>query len=161
MESLEQLSFIVWVRESGSLWGFATFLFMHTVGLSTLAGVNASLDLRILGVAPRLPLAPLRKLFPLMWVALALTVFSGVVLLLTDLTAKLRTPVFSVKLILIALAVVNLSLLYKRVFSDPKVDSKPLPANARFLAFTSLLLWVGATTAGRLMAYLTPAGGGF
>jgi hypothetical protein len=57
--------------------------------------------------------------------------------------------------------VVNLTLLYKRVFSDPQIDAKPLPANARFLAFTSLLLWVGATTAGRLMAYLTPAGGGF
>jgi hypothetical protein len=148
------------VRESGSLWGFATFLFMHTVGLATLAGVNTSIDLRLLGFAPRIPLSPLRKLFPLLWAALALTVFSGVVLLLTD-TAKLRTPVFSIKLILIALAVVNLTLLYKRVFSDPQIDAKPLPANARFLAFTSLLLWVGATTAGRLMAYLTPAGGGF
>ena len=85
MESLEQLSFIVWVRESGSLWGFATFLFMHTIGLATLAGVNASIDLRLLGFAPKLPLAPLRKLFPLMWTALALTASSGVVLLLTDL----------------------------------------------------------------------------
>ena len=160
MESLEQLSFIVWVRESGSLWGFATFLFMHTIGLATLAGVNASIDLRLLGFAPKLPLAPLRKLFPLMWTALALTASSGVVLLLTDL-AKLRTPVFSIKLFLIALAVINLTLLYKRVFSDPQIDSKPLPANVRFLAITSLLLWVGATTAGRLMAYLTPAGGGF
>ena len=110
--------------------------------------------------APKLPLAPLRKLFPLMWTALALTASSGVVLLLTDL-AKLRTPVFSIKLFLIALAVINLTLLYKRVFSDPQIDSKPLPANVRFLAITSLLLWVGATTAGRLMAYLTPAGGGF
>jgi hypothetical protein len=159
MESLEQLSFIVWVRESGSLWGFATFLFMHTVGLATLAGVNASIDLRLLGFAPKLPLAPLKRLFPLMWAALALTAFSGVVLLLTDLTAKLRTPVFSIKLIFIALAVINLRLLYKRVFSDPQVDTKPLPPNVRFLALTSLMLWVGATTAGRLMAYLTPAGG--
>jgi hypothetical protein len=161
MESLEQLSFIVWVRESGSLWGFATFLFMHTIGLATLAGVSASIDLRVLGFAPTLPLAPLRRLFPLMWAALALTVFSGVVLLLTDLSNKLRTPVFAIKLALIALAVINLRILYTRVFRDPHIDTKPLPANARVLAFTSILLWVGATTAGRLMAYLTPAGGGF
>lgn len=160
MESLEQLRFIVWVRESGSLWGYATFLFMHTVGLSLLAGVNASVDLRVLGFAPRLPLVPMKTLFPLMWAAFGLTAFSGVVLLMTDMS-KLTLPVFAVKLTFIALAVINLQLLYKRVFNDPQADTKPIPANARFLALTSLLLWVGATTAGRLMAYLTPTGGGF
>jgi hypothetical protein len=160
MESLEQLGFIVWVRESGSLWGYATFLFMHTIGLTLLAGVSASIDLRVLGFAPKLPLAPLKGLFPLMWAALALTVFSGVVLLMTE-TSKLTMPVFAIKLIFIGLAVVTLRLLYTRVFTDPNVDTKPLDGSARMLAITSLGLWVGATTAGRLMAYLTPAGGGF
>ena len=70
-------------------------------------------------------------------------------------------PVFAIKLTFIALAMVNLQLLYRRVFNDPQADTRPIPANARFLALTSLLLWVGATTAGRLMAYLTPTGGGF
>jgi hypothetical protein len=159
MDSLEQLSFIVWVRESGSLWGFAAFLVMHTVGLTTLAGVSASLDLRLLGFAPRIPLKPLKALFPVMWAALALTVFSGVVLLLTDMS-KLTLPVFIIKLILIALGVATLSALYTGIFKDPDVDAKPLPPRARLMAIASLLLWVGATLAGRLMAYLTPAGGG-
>ena len=153
MESLEQLSFIVWVRESGSLFGYAAFLFMHTLGLATLAGVNAGVDLRVLGFAPRLPLLPMRRFFLLMWAALGLTAFSGIVLLMTDMS-KLTMPVFGVKLVLIVLAVVNLSVLYKQVFSDPAADSKALPGSARFLALTSLLLWAGATTAGRLMAYL-------
>jgi hypothetical protein len=152
MESLEQLSFIVWVRESGSLWGYAAFLFMHTLGLATLAGVNAGLGLCVLG-ARKVPLFPLKRFFPLMWAAFALTAFSGVVLLMTE-TSKLTMPVFGVKLVLIALAVVNLVVLHKRLFSDPAVDSRPLPGSARTLALASLLLWAGATTAGRLMAYL-------
>ena len=160
MDSLEQLSFIVWVRESGSLWGYAAFLFMHTLGLATLAGVNAGVGLRLLGFAPRVPLASMKGLFPLMWIAFGLTAFSGIVLLMTE-TSKLTMPVFGVKLVFIALAVVNLSMLSKSVFSDPQVDAKPLPGNARTLALASIVLWAGATTAGRLMAYLQPSGGGF
>jgi hypothetical protein len=158
MESLEQLGFIVWVRESGSLWGYATFLFMHTLGLTLLAGVSASVDFRVLGFAPKLPLSSLKGLFPLMWAALGLTAFSGVVLLMTE-TSKLTQPVFGVKLAFVTLGVVMLRVLYTRVFADPQADARPVPANARFLALASLALWVGATTAGRLMAYLTPTGG--
>ena len=159
MDSVEQLSFIVWVRESGSLWGYAAFLFMHTLGLATLAGVNASVDLRVLGFARKVPLVSLKLFFPLMWGAFGLTAFSGIVLLMTE-TSKLTMPVFGVKLVFVALAVINLSLLYKQVFNDPQIDTKPLPGNARFLALASMFLWAGATTAGRLMAYLQPSGGG-
>jgi hypothetical protein len=158
MESLEQLGFIVWVRESGSLWGYATFLFMHTLGLTVLAGVSASVDFRVLGFAPKLPLSSLKGLFPLMWAALGLTAFSGVVLLMTE-TSKLTQPVFAIKLLFITSAVVTLRVLYTRVFADSQADARPLPANARLLALASLALWVGATIAGRLMAYLTPTGG--
>jgi hypothetical protein len=160
MESLEQLSFIVWVRESGSMWGYATFIFLHTLGLSTLAGVNAGVDLRVLGFAPALPLAPMRRLFPLMWAALGITAFSGIVLLMTD-TSKATMPVFLVKLLFITLAVINLRLLYVRVFNHPQADAGPIPPGGRMLAATSIVFWVGATIAGRLMAYLTPTGGGF
>jgi len=159
MESLEQLSFIVWVRESGSMWGYASFIFLHTLGLSTLAGVNAGVDLRVLGFAPALPLTPMRRLFPLMWAALGVTAFSGIVLLMTE-TSKATMPVFLVKLLFITLAVINLRLLYVRVFNHPQADSGPIPPGGRMLAATSLVFWVGATIAGRLMAYLTPAGGG-
>lgn len=160
MESLEQLSFIVWVRESGSMWGYATFIFLHTFGLSTLAGVNAGVDLRVLGFAPALPLVPMRRLFPLMWAALGVTAFSGIVLLMTD-TSKATMPVFLVKLAFITLAVINLRLLYVRVFNHPQADTGAIPPGGRLLAVTSIVFWVGATVAGRLMAYLTPAGGGF
>ena len=160
MESLEQLGFVVWVRESGSLWGFAAFLVMHTTGLTTLAGVSTAINLRLLGVASKVPLAPLGRLFPLMWAALALTAVSGIVLLLTDLSNKLATPVFAVKMLCVLVGVGVLRLLKTSVFNNPQVDAQPLPARARVLAAVSLLLWLGATTAGRLMAYLSPSSSG-
>ena len=156
---LEQSGFATWVREGGGLWSYPAILFLHTLGLATLAGVNAGVDLRILGFARQLPLAPMVRLFPVMWTALAVTAASGTALLVADATTKLASPVFYVKMVFVALAVVNLQLLKMNVFRGPLVDQQPLAASARLLAATSLLLWVGATTAGRLMAYLGPVSG--
>jgi hypothetical protein len=156
---LEQSGFSSWVREGGTLWSYPAILFAHTLGLATLAGVNAGIDLRIIGFARQLPLAPLVKLFPLLWIAFAVTALSGTALLVADATTRLTSPVFYVKIIFVALALVNLQLLKVYVFREPVTDDQHLSSTARLLAITSLLLWVGATTAGRLMAYLGPVGG--
>ena len=155
IKQLEQSGFVTWVREGGSLWGYPAVLFLHTIGLATVAGVNAGINLRILGFAPKVPLSPLRKLFPLIWTAFGATALSGTILLLTDATAKLSSPVFYIKMLFIAAALTNLHLLKKHVFLDPLVDTKPLSMKAKTLAVTSLVLWIGATTTGRLMAYLS------
>ena len=41
-----------------------------------------------------------------------------------------------------------------RVFSDPDVDTRPFSSNAKMLAVMSLVCWLGAITAGRLLAYV-------
>ena len=156
---LEQAGFFTWVRESSSLWAYPTILFLHTIGLATLVGVNAGIDLRILGFAPELPLAPMTRLFPIIWAAFGINAVSGTILLIADATTKVTNPVFFVKMVFIALALVNLRLLRTRVFGDPLVDKQPLSTSARILAITSLIFWVGATTAGRLMAYIGPVSG--
>jgi alkylation response protein AidB-like acyl-CoA dehydrogenase len=56
---LESTALSTWVRESGSLWAYPMVLTAHTVGMSLLVGANAVIDLRLLGVAPRVPLGPL------------------------------------------------------------------------------------------------------
>ena len=148
-----------WVRESGSLLGYPTILFLHTLGLATVAGLNGAIDLRLLGVGAKVPLSSLTRFFPFIWLAFGLTAVTGVILLIADAEAKLASPVFYVKLVFIVLALVNLNLLKRRVFADPNVDTHPLTSQARMLALSSLVFWVGATTAGRLMAYLGPVGG--
>ena len=156
---LEQSGFAAWVREGGTLWSYPAILFTHTIGLATLAGVNAGIDLRLLGFGRHIPLSPLRSLFPLMWIAFAFTAASGLALLVADATTRLSSPVFYVKMLLVLLAVVVLLAIRRLAFTGKSLDERPLTAATKGLALTSILLWIGATTAGRLMAYLGPVGG--
>ena len=156
---LQHSALMDWVRESGSLLGYPTILFLHTLGLATVAGLNGAIDLRLLGVASKVPLSSLTRFFPFIWMAFGLTALTGVILLIADAEAKLASPVFYVKMVFIVLALINLHLLKRRIFADPNVDTHPLHSQATLLASSSLLFWVGATTAGRLMAYLGPVGG--
>jgi hypothetical protein len=99
------------------------------------------------------------RLFPIIWAAFGINAVSGITLLIADATTKLANPVFYIKMIFIALALVNLRLLKTRVFGDPLIDQGPLSVNAKRLAATSLIFWLGATIAGRLMAYIGPTAG--
>ena len=155
---LEQTGFSIWVRESRSLLSYPGILLLHTYGMAIVVGVIAGIDLRILGFAPALPLAPLRKLLPMMWAAFWLNAATGTILMVVDATTKLRNPDFFVKMGFILAAVVVQRLIEKRVFRDPQADA-PLTANARMLAAASLVCWLGAITAGRLLAYVGPVSG--
>ena len=156
---LQHTAVMDWFRESGSLTGYPAVLFLHTIGLGTVAGMSAVINLRLLGVAPRIPLAPLSQFFGIIWAGFWVSAFSGTILLIADAEQKLRSPVFWVKMVFIALALINLRLLRKRVFADPQLDAQPLSSQAKVLAVTSLIFWVAATTAGRLMAYIGPVAG--
>jgi hypothetical protein len=157
--SLEQSAFFSWVRESSSLLAYPTVIFLHTFGLAFLVGINVAVALRILGVAPMIPLAPLRKFIPIMWAGFAVNALSGTVLLIQDATTKLANPVFYVKLVIIALAIVAVQFISRRVFRDPMMDKRPMGSTEKLLATASIVLWIGAITAGRLMAYLGPVSG--
>jgi hypothetical protein len=156
---LENLPFSVWVRESGSLWAYPSILFLHTIGLGILVGINAAIDLRLIGFAPRLPVKPMEKLFPWIWVGFWISGISGVVLLMADATTKMTNPVFYMKMASVALAVVVLVLLRRTVFEDPALDAKPVTPTGKFLGLFSLMLWTAAVTAGRLTAYVGPVSG--
>jgi hypothetical protein len=156
---LEQTSFCTWVRESTSLFAFPGILLLHTVGMALVVGINAGIDLRILGMAPAIPLAPLEKFFPIFWIGFWINAATGTILLVADATTKLANPVFYLKLVFIALALINLRMLRHRVFRDPMVDKRPMTMNDKVLALLSLFFWIGAITAGRLLAYVGPVSG--
>ena len=159
LQSLENSGFSTWVRESGSLYSFPGILLMHTYGMAVLVGIIGAIDLHILGFAPALPLAPLEKFMPLVWVAFWVNAITGTILLAADATTKMTNPDFGIKMGFIALALVNQKMLQNRVLRDPQVDRQPFSTNAKVLAVTSLIFWLGAITAGRLLAYVGPVSG--
>ena len=154
--SLENSAFASWVRESSSLWAYPMILFLHTVGLGFLVGLNAAIDLRILGFARKIPLAPMEKFYTVMWAAFWINALSGTALLIADATTKLTNPVFYIKMSFVTLAVINMAAIRRRVFRRPSLD---VAGFGRALAITSLIFWGGAITAGRLMAYFGPVSG--
>ena len=155
LQSLQQSAFSKWVAESGSLLGYPTILFLHTIGLGTVAGLNGAVNLRLLGFAPAVPVAPLARLFPAMWLGFAVTAVSGLALLVADPVTRLTQTIFYIKLLFVALAVVNMQMLWSRVFRDAAAHPDRLPPSARTLALTSLFFWLAATTSGRLIAYIS------
>jgi len=156
---LEQTALASWVRESSSLWAYPTILFMHTLGMSMVAGLSSAIDLRIVGVGREIPISPLEKLYPFMWAGFLINLFSGSLLLIADATTKFVNPVFYIKMIFVILAVLDLRVMRTTIFRDPLLDKRPVSSTGKFLAYASLVCWAGAVTAGRLMAYLGPVGG--
>jgi hypothetical protein len=62
-------------------------------------------------------------------------------------------------MVFIALAIISLQMTRSRVFRDPFLDKKPFSFNAKLLAITSMIFWLGAITSGRLLAYVGPVSG--
>jgi hypothetical protein len=143
---LEQTGLAVWIRESGTLYGYPLILFLHTMGLSTVVGISAAVDLRLLGVAPGIPLASLEKLFGLVWAGFALTAATGTLLFIADAAKHASNPAFFVKLAFVGGGVAALVLVRGRVFRGG--------ARGAGLAAASLACWLVALSAGRLMAYI-------
>jgi hypothetical protein len=158
-EWLETLPFSVWIRESGSLWAFPMFLFAHTLGMSVVAGGSTFISFALLGLWPKGPIKPLERLYPIMWWGFGINLFTGVGLFCADATTRAINLDFWVKLVFVAVGVYVMVRTRKRVFGNPALDTGPVPANARTLAYASLVCWFGAIVAGRLIAYVGPVAG--
>lgn len=156
---IEHTSFSQWVVGSSSVLAYPSILLLHTIGMGVVVGISAGIDLRVLGLAPAVPLAPLERFFPLLWIGFWVNAVTGVVLLAADATTKFTNPDFYVKMAFIALSIVFLQIQRKRLFRDPLVEKRPLPSDAKLLAVASIVCWLGAITAGRLLGYLGPVSG--
>jgi hypothetical protein len=155
LAQLEQSGFATWVRESNSLLAYPSVLFLHTVGMGFVAGISAMIDLRILGCASEVSLGDFRKVLPFMWAGFWVNLATGLVLFSLDATTKSISPVFWTKLVLIGLAL-SVCLSQRKIFNDPLVNKRPLDSNVKIFAAASIFCWIGAVTAGRLLAYVGP-----
>ena len=159
LDTLEQMPFSIWVRESSSIWAFPTFLVVHTIGMSVVAGLSAMISLAVLGFWPKIPLRPMERLYPLIWIGFWVNAATGTVLLIADASTKLTNWDFGVKMAFVFAGVWLITRTRKQIFGSPDIDRGLLPAGAKGLAWASLICWFGAITAGRLLAYLGPVSG--
>src|SRR5437660_11501834 len=94
---LEQMGFSKWVRESSSIFAFPTVLLLHTIGMGVAVGISAGIDLRILGIAPALPLPPMEQFIPILWIGPWVHLASAAVRVLADQTGTPSDPAVSAR----------------------------------------------------------------
>ena len=153
LEAIEQLGFSTWVRESPSVWAYPTVLWLHVMGMGVVAGTSALISLRLLGVSPKIPVGPLERLYPLIWFGFWVNAVTGTALVMAGATTKLVDPTFYIKMVFIFTGVALLRVTRNKVFRSLGPDGA-LPATAKPLAWGGLVCWLGAVTAGRLLAYI-------
>src|SRR3984957_9670129 len=119
---LEDLQFSHWVKEAQTVWAFPMILFVHTLGMSIVAGASAMLSLILLGFWPSLPIKPFARVFPVLWVAFGINAVSGTMMLVADATTKLTSLDFYIKMAFVFAGLYVLIRMRRQVFEDPKLD---------------------------------------
>jgi len=145
-EWLEQIPWIVTITNSAIL--ISLVWLVHYIGFFLLVGTTAVVDLRILGAAARnQKLAPLAgQLFPFAWTGLGMVIVSGFIMFAGQATTFYPTFVFRIKMGVVLLALIFGVIVQRK---SPVWGSAPsVPAVAKWLAFASLALWIGAILAG-------------
>jgi hypothetical protein len=153
LESLESTGISLFVRESDSLLSFPTILTTHAFGYCFILATNVIVSARLLGFAKSIPLKPLRKLFPVMWVGLILTTITGLLLVMAAAQKRVPNPILWFKMILLAVATPMMWKFQMKVFEDPSVDENNIPASARTIAVCQMALWLLIMISGRLIPY--------
>ena len=153
-EWLEQIPWIVTITNSAVL--ISLVWLVHYFGFFLLVGTTAVVDLRVLGASARnLKLAPLAgQLFPLAWIGLGLVIASGFIMFAGQATTFYPTAVFRIKMGMVFLALLFGMIVQRNL---PVWDRAPsVPAAAKWVAFASLTLWIGAILAGLEVAAFIP-----
>jgi hypothetical protein len=139
-----------------ALWAYPVAETVHIAGLALLFGSIVVVDLRLLGLGRRVPIAALTS-FAVPWSLAGFVVAATTGLLMFSAHASefLVQPVFMLKMALILAGGLNAAMLHMGPLRElaRHLDAVPTP-RVRFAAGASILLWLGVIACGRLLAYL-------
>jgi hypothetical protein len=134
---------------------------LHFFGMALLIGPVGMLDLRMLGVARGLPVAPIQRLIPWAVFGFFLNLATGL-LFVSAAPGNYNTSItFRLKILFILLAGLNVLVFYVSGLArgvDALGPGDDAPRSAKLIAGISLFLWVGVMFWGRMLPYLWLAG---
>jgi hypothetical protein len=139
-------------------WAWPTIESLHFLGLCLLIGCIGSFDLRLLGVAKRVPIAAMHRLIPFGILGFVINIATGSLFVMTDSDQYIYNPSFHLKLVFMTIAGVNAGLFYltswRQVFTS--AATLEAPRRAKIIAAISLTAWVGVIICGRLITFFRP-----
>ena len=146
-----------WAMSGGWPWLWPACETLHFMGLALLVGAVGILDLRMIGMAPGLPLASVQKLMPWAVLGFIVNLVTGALFFIGEPQQYVTNLAFLMKMLFIALAGVNVLLFYatglhRRVNQMGPGDDTPL--GARIVGLTSLILWIGVVYWGRMLPFI-------
>ena len=150
-EWLEYSDLAVYIRQSPLL--FPTIEIVHIIGFIFLAGSAFLFDLRLLGIAKKIPVKDVAD-YVLPWSrrSLILVVPSGFLLFISQAKALSTNGVFGLKLILILIAFSNAGIFHRFTFRSVSLwPASKTPAAAKAAALISLVTWMLVITCGRMI----------
>jgi hypothetical protein len=154
LETIENLSIGVWVRESPSIFAYTLVLSLHAIGLAIVLGLNWLIALRLLGVAKAIPLTALRSFYGTIWFGFFINAVSGLMLFIASATHMGVMHVFWIKMAAVATGmIVSLTLKARYLNDSAAMSSGVVPAGARRMAWWLLGVWFFALLVGRMTGY--------
>ena len=156
-------AWLVWLETSALAvamrqwqWLYPIVEILHILGFVLVVGGAFFFDLRLLGRGRSLPVSGLAAHL-LTWsrAGFALVAPTGFMMFTAHATEFAVNPAFRLKLILIALALLNAAAFHRWPFRSVIRWNVGLdtPTWARLTATVSLVCWIGAIACGRLLAY--------
>jgi hypothetical protein len=144
------------VRGSG-VWTYAILNLGHILGISTLFGSIAVLDLRLLQVTRRVSIAALAAItVPLAKVGFAIALVTGAAMICTNATEYIDNPFLLIKFPAILVGLVNVGIISRLPAWRASRERELTSRENRQLAVMgglSLTSWLTAVSAGRMIGY--------
>lgn len=152
--TLETTELATWVAVS--LWGYPIMLSLHVVGLAVVVGIFAMRDLCLLGLFPGIQPSAFLGLGKLGWVGFIVNAVSGFALFASQATVFVTSVPFLIKIACIVAGMVLAGVIQSRLRAELALgDSLAVVSNStRTIALVSLMFWLAAIIAGRLIAYI-------
>jgi hypothetical protein len=133
---------------------------LHFIGLCMLIGTVGLFDLRLMGLARRIPFSALHRMIPWGVAGYFINMMTGISFLTLASDQYMHNPSFHLKILSMGVAGVNVLLFYTTQFSKVATlgpgEQAPMPA--RIMGAVSLVAWLSVIVCGRLLTFYRPPG---
>jgi hypothetical protein len=154
LQWLADTEYATWVRES--LWGWPISLTFHAFGNAAVIGLIFIISLRLVGLFRTIPYTSLNRLFPVIWIGVAVQVMSGFSLWMSKPDRYITDGMFLAKFTFVIIGVVVTVYFQNTIKREAVAWEAKGTVSSRGVKFAvaAALAWAAVLTTGRLTAYL-------